>query len=51
MCLTLGHIIDNFSTAEFIYDLLSAYGISKTLVTRLKKGDCNLSKVEGEILY
>jgi MmeI, DNA-methyltransferase domain/MmeI, target recognition domain/MmeI, N-terminal domain/MmeI, helicase spacer domain/MmeI, C-terminal domain len=44
-------IIDNFSKEDFIYDLLIAYGISKTSVTRLKKGDYNLSKVEGEILY
>lgn len=44
-------IIDNFSTEEFIYDLLLAYGISKTSITRLKKGDFNLSKNEGEILY
>lgn len=28
-----------------------AYGISKTSITRLKNGDFNLSKVEGEILY
>ena len=41
----------HFSKEEFIYDLLIAYGISKTSVTRLKKGDFNLSKVEGEILY
>src|SRR5690554_6024931 len=44
-------IIDNLSKEEFIYDLLLAYGISKTSVTRLKKGDYNFSKVEGEILY
>ncbi len=44
-------IIDNFSKEEFIYDLLIAYGISKTSVTRLKKGDYNYSKIEGEILY
>ncbi len=44
-------IIDNFSKEEFIYDLLIAYGISKTSVTRLKKGDYNKSKIEGEILY
>ena len=35
-------LIDNFSLQEFIYDLLMAYGISKTSVTRLKKGDYNL---------
>ncbi len=37
-------IIDNFSQEEFIYDFLIAYGISKTSVTRLKKGDFNLAK-------
>ena len=37
-------IIDNFSIEEFIYDFLIAYGISKTSVSRLKKGDFNLSK-------
>ncbi len=45
------NIIENFSKEEFIYDLLVAYGISKTSVTRLKKGDYNLSKIEGEVLY
>lgn len=44
-------IIDDFSQEEFIYDFLIAYGISKTSVTRLKKGDFNLSKNENEILY
>lgn len=31
--------------------MLLAYGISKTSITRLKSGDFNLSKVEGEVLY
>ena len=44
-------IIENFSKEDFLYDLLLAYGISKTSITRLKSGDYNLSKVEGEILY
>ena len=44
-------IFEDFSKEEFIYDLLLAYGISKTSITRLKKGDFNLSKVDGEILY
>ena len=49
-------LIDNFSKEEFIYNLLIAYGISKTSVTRLKKGDYNLSnpdnyREKGEILY
>jgi len=43
--------MDNFSKEEFIFDLLVAYGISKTSVTRLKKGDYNLSKETNEILY
>lgn len=45
------NLIDNFLKDEFVFDLLVAYGISKTSVTRLKKGDYNLSKVDGEILY
>ncbi|MBL6729787.1 MAG: class I SAM-dependent DNA methyltransferase [Bacteroidia bacterium] len=45
------NLIDNFSKDEFVFELLVAYGISKTSVTRLKKGDYNLSKVDGEILY
>ncbi|MEE1962017.1 DNA methyltransferase [Allomuricauda taeanensis] len=45
------NLIDNFSKENFVFDLLVAYGISKTSVTRLKKGDYNLSKVDGEILY
>lgn len=44
-------IFENFSKEEFIFDLLVAYGISKTSVTRIKKGDFNLSKVKGEVLY
>jgi hypothetical protein len=47
----VAQIIANFSKDEFVFDLLIAYGISKTSVTRLKKGDYNLSKVEGELLY
>lgn len=44
-------VVDHLHKEEFIYDLLLAYGISKTSITRLKKGDYNLSKVEGEVLY
>ena len=47
----LKRIIENFSPEDFLYDLLLAYGISKTSTTRLKSGDFNLSKMEGEILY
>ncbi len=45
------NIVENFSKENFIFDLLLAYGISKTSITRLKSGDFNLSKIEGEILY
>ncbi|WP_342211702.1 type IIL restriction-modification enzyme MmeI, partial [Bathymodiolus heckerae thiotrophic gill symbiont] len=44
-------VFDDFSKEEFIYDFLLAYGISKTSVTRLKKGDFNLSNNDNEILY
>lgn len=45
------HIFENFSNENFLFDLLLAYGISKTSITRLKSGDFNLSKIEGEVLY
>lgn len=44
-------LLKSFDKENFIYDLLVAYGISKTSITRLKKGDFNLSKIEGEVLY
>lgn len=44
-------IFENFSKENFLYDLLLAFGISKSSITRLKSGDFNLSKTEGEILY
>ena len=44
-------LVENFNKDEFIFELLTAYGISKTSITRLRKGDFNLSKVEGEVLY
>jgi type II restriction/modification system DNA methylase subunit YeeA len=47
----LEKLIANLNNEEFIYDLLLAYGISKTSVNRLKKGDFNLSKISGEVLY
>jgi hypothetical protein len=45
------NIFKNFAEDNFLFDLLLAYGISKTSITRLKSGDYNLSKAEGEILY
>ncbi len=48
---SLDDLVKSIDNENFIYDLLVAYGISKTSITRLKKGDFNLSKVEGEVLY
>ncbi|WP_225876843.1 type IIL restriction-modification enzyme MmeI [Flavobacterium muglaense] len=48
---SLDELVKSIDNENFIYDLLIAYGISKTSITRLKKGDYNLSKVEGEVLY
>lgn len=33
----LTEIVDNFNIENFIYDFLLAYGISKSVVSRLKK--------------
>lgn len=44
-------IFEKFSNEAFLFDLLLAYGISKASVTRLKSGDFNLSKIDGEIIY
>ena len=43
-------LIDNVSEEEFIYDLLIAYGTTKTVTSLLKKGDYNLSNIDGEVL-
>jgi len=47
----LQDIVTNFDKENFIYDFLLAFGLSKTTITRLKKGDYNLSKTEGELFY
>lgn len=44
-------LTENPMNDEFIYDFLLAYGISKTSVTRLKKGDFNMSREADEVLY
>ena len=44
-------LVEKFDPESFIYNLLLAYGISKATITRLKKGDYNLSKFQGEVLY
>lgn len=47
----LTEIVDNFNIENFIYDFLLAYGISKSVVSRLKKGDQNRSTRQNEVLY
>jgi len=47
----LSEIVANLSKEDFIFEFLKTYGISKTTITRLQKGDFNQSKEKGEILY
>lgn len=47
----LEKVILNLNPEEFIYEFLLSFGISKTTISRLKKGDFNKSKIEGELLY
>lgn len=43
--------LKNVSKKEFIYDLLLAYGLPKSSITRLKQGTLNLSKRDDEISW
>lgn len=36
--------------ADFIYDLLQLYGISKATIARLKKGSLNLAKTDNQVI-
>lgn len=47
----LTEVLNSFSKDTFIYDLLLAYGLPKASITRLQKGNLNLSKNEGEISW
>jgi len=49
--INLQKLITTFNKESFIYDLLLAYGLPKASITRLKKGNLNLSKIEGEISW
>lgn len=44
-------LIKTFSKESFIYDFLLAYGLPKSSITRLKKGNLNMSKTKGEISW
>lgn len=47
----LKFLAQNIDRDQFIYDFLLAFGFSKTTITRLKKGDYNISRKEGELFY
>ncbi|MGM0408262.1 MAG: type IIL restriction-modification enzyme MmeI, partial [Bacteroidota bacterium] len=45
----LQQLVKSYSKQEFIYDFLLAYGLPKATISRLKKGNLNLSKIDGEV--
>jgi hypothetical protein len=47
----LQKLILDYTQETFIYELLLAYGLPKASITRLQKGNLNLSKIEGEISW
>ena len=49
--INLQKLIVTFNRQNFIYELLLAYGLPKASITRLKKGNLNLSKIEGELSW
>lgn len=49
--INLQKLIANLKKESFIYDLLLAYGLPKASITRLQKGNLNMSKTEGEISW
>jgi type I restriction-modification system DNA methylase subunit len=44
-------ILKNLKKESFIYDFLLSYGLPKSSVARLQKGNQNLSKMDGEISW
>lgn len=47
----LKKLVVSYSKENFIYDLLTAYGLPKASITRLRKGNLNLSKQAGELSW
>ena len=47
----LKNISSKKNKETFIYDFLLAYGLPKSSINRLKKGDYNKSKIDGEIIW
>ena len=48
---SLKTIIKSLNKESFIYEFLLAYGLPKASITRLQKGNLNLSKVDGEVSW
>ncbi len=46
----LQKLMESLTKETFIYDLLLAYGLPKASITRLRKGNLNLSKVVAKYL-
>lgn len=49
--INLQKLIAPIDKERFIYDLLLAYDLPKASITRLQKGNLNMSKTEGEISW
>lgn len=47
----LKNISSKINKETFIYDFLLAYGLPKSSINRLKKGDYNQSKIDGEVIW
>ena len=47
----LKNILLKINKETFIYDFLLAYGLPKSSINRLKKGDYNQSKKDGEVVW
>ena len=47
----LNKIVENLNKDTFIYDLLIAYQQPKAAISRLKKGDYNLSNINNEVIW
>lgn len=43
--INLQELLKPISNTTFIYNMLLAYGLPKASITRLKKGNLNLSKI------
>ena len=48
---SLKTIVKSLNKVSFIYEFLLAYGLPKASITRLQKGNLNLSKVDGEVSW